>query len=98
MGVNETNSSVANSALSPYANKTGVVCVWKPVIVFGLPAWPTTSTAFYLNYLINIKTNKISLKVSMRNQLLGRRALSPVEAEVFHRMLPTCEAAWPMTN
>lgn len=38
-------SSVASSALSPYANNTGVVCVWKPVIVFGLPAWPTTSTA-----------------------------------------------------
>ena len=39
-------SSVASSARSPYANKTGVVCVWNPVIVFGLPAWPTTSTAW----------------------------------------------------
>jgi hypothetical protein len=30
--------SVASSALSPAASKTGVECVWKPVIVFGLPA------------------------------------------------------------
>jgi len=39
------HSSVASSARSPYASSTGVVCVWKPVMVFGLPAWPTTSTA-----------------------------------------------------
>lgn len=45
MGVNETYSSVASSALSPYASNTGVVCVWKPVIVLGFPACPTTSTA-----------------------------------------------------
>lgn len=45
IGVKAMYSSVANSALSPYANNTGVVWVWKPVIVFGLPAWPTTSTA-----------------------------------------------------
>ena len=38
-------SSVANSALSVYASKTGVLCVWNPVIVFGRPACPTTSTA-----------------------------------------------------
>eukprot|EP00983_Pelagomonas_calceolata_P026768 839544-Pelagomonas_calceolata.AAC.2 len=25
---------------------TGVLCVWKPVIVFGRPAWATTSTAW----------------------------------------------------
>ena len=31
-------SSVASSALSPCASKTGVVCVWNPVMVFGLPA------------------------------------------------------------
>ena len=37
--------SVASSARSPAASKTGVECVWKPVIVLGLPAWPTTSTA-----------------------------------------------------
>lgn len=45
IGVNVKYSSVASSALSPIASKTGVVWVWKPVIVFGLPAWPTTSTA-----------------------------------------------------
>ena len=39
------HSSVASSARSPCANSTGVVCVWKPVIDFGLPACPTTSTA-----------------------------------------------------
>ena len=37
--------SVASSARSPCANRTGVVCVWKPVMDFGLPACPTTSTA-----------------------------------------------------
>jgi len=31
-------SSVASSARSPKLSKTGVVRVWKPVIVFGLPA------------------------------------------------------------
>ena len=46
MGDTGMYSSVANSALSPCANKTGVVCVWKPVIVLGLPACPTTSTAW----------------------------------------------------
>lgn len=45
MGVSEMYSSVASSARSPIASRTGVVCVWKPVMVFGLPAWPTTSTA-----------------------------------------------------
>ena len=45
MGVSGTYSSAASSALSPNASKTGVVCVWNPVIVFGFPAWPTTSTA-----------------------------------------------------
>lgn len=43
------HSSVASSALSPYARSTGVVCVWNPVIDFGLPAWPTTSTAYKEN-------------------------------------------------
>lgn len=38
--------SVASSALSPAERRTGVVCVWKPVMVLGLPAWPTTSTAW----------------------------------------------------
>lgn len=46
IGVKGIYSSVASSALSPNARSTGVVCVWKPVIVFGLPAWPTTSTAY----------------------------------------------------
>lgn len=45
IGVSEMYSSVANSARSPIASSTGVVCVWNPVMVFGLPAWPTTSTA-----------------------------------------------------
>jgi hypothetical protein len=45
MGVRGIYSSVASSALSPNASRTGVVCVWKPVIVFGFPACPTTSTA-----------------------------------------------------
>lgn len=45
MGVRDRYSSVASSARSPCASNTGVVCVWKPVIVLGLPAWPTTSTA-----------------------------------------------------
>ena len=39
------HSSSSSSALSPYASNTGVLCVCHPVIVFGLPAWPTTSTA-----------------------------------------------------
>ena len=30
--------SVPNSARSPTANKTGVVCVWNPVILLGRPA------------------------------------------------------------
>lgn len=38
-------SSVAISARSVWPSRTGVVCVWKPEIVRGLPAWPTTSTA-----------------------------------------------------
>jgi hypothetical protein len=37
--------SSSNSARSPYANRTGVLCVCHPVIVFGRPACPTTSTA-----------------------------------------------------
>jgi hypothetical protein len=45
IGVSGTYSSAASSALSPNASRTGVVWVWKPVIVFGFPAWPTTSTA-----------------------------------------------------
>ena len=39
MGVREVYSSVASSALSPWASSTGVVWVWKPVMVLGLPAW-----------------------------------------------------------
>jgi hypothetical protein len=39
------NSSVANSPRSVVPSRTGVWCVWKPDIVRGLPAWPTTSTA-----------------------------------------------------
>lgn len=38
-------SSVANSALSPNDRRTGVVCVWEPAIVLGVPALPMTSTA-----------------------------------------------------
>jgi thiosulfate reductase cytochrome b subunit len=48
-------SSIANSALINMLNKiyylspveiiTGLVCVWKPVILLGLPAYPTASTA-----------------------------------------------------
>ena len=38
MGVREVYSSVASSALSPWASSTGVVWVWKPVMVLGLPA------------------------------------------------------------
>ena len=38
--------SVASSILSPTPRSTGVLCVWKPVIVLGLPAWPTVSTAW----------------------------------------------------
>lgn len=38
--------SVASSALSPAARRTGVEWVWKPVMVLGRPAWPTTSTAW----------------------------------------------------
>lgn len=51
MGVTGRNSSVANSARSPWANNTGVVCVWNPVMVLGLPAWPTTSTAYGMKKL-----------------------------------------------
>lgn len=43
------NSSVANSARSVVPSRTGVWCVWKPDIVRGLPAWPTTSTAYGMN-------------------------------------------------
>ena len=46
IGVTGKYSSVASSALSPCARRTGVVWVWNPVIVFGFPAWPTTSTAW----------------------------------------------------
>lgn len=38
-------SSVANSALSPNESSTGVVCVWDPAMVLGVPALPITSTA-----------------------------------------------------
>lgn len=53
-GVRHLYSSVASSALSPTANKTGVVWVCTPAIVFGVPAFPMTSTAYktilcYLN-------------------------------------------------
>ena len=37
--------SVPSSARSPTASSTGVVCVWKPVMVFGRPACATVSTA-----------------------------------------------------
>ncbi len=47
--VSGTNSSVPSSARSLKPSRTGVVCVWKPVIVLGLPAWPTVSTAFLLD-------------------------------------------------
>ena len=40
------NSSVASSARSVVPSRTGVECVWKPDIVLGLPACPTTSTAY----------------------------------------------------
>jgi hypothetical protein len=46
IGVRGTYSSAASSALSPKASRTGVVWVWNPVIVFGFPACPTTSTAW----------------------------------------------------
>lgn len=45
-GVRHLYSSVASSALSPTANKTGVVWVCTPAIVFGVPALPMTSTAY----------------------------------------------------
>ena len=45
MGVSAMYSSVASSARSPCPRSTGVSCVWKPVIYFGLPAAPTVSTA-----------------------------------------------------
>ena len=38
MGVRAEYSSVASSALSPCASSTGVVWVWNPVMVLGLPA------------------------------------------------------------
>lgn len=38
IGVKGMYSSVANSARSPWDKRTGVVCVWNPVIVLGLPA------------------------------------------------------------
>jgi len=44
-GVSGMYFSLANSARSPTESRTGVVWVWKPVIVFGRPAWPTMSTA-----------------------------------------------------
>ena len=47
-GLVRIHSSVASSALSPYASSTGVVCVWNPVMDLGLPACPTTSTACVL--------------------------------------------------
>ena len=59
IGVTGKYSSVASSARSPCASKTGVVCVWKPVIVLGLPAWPTTSTDWKIKIIykyINIYT------------------------------------------
>ena len=38
MGVTGRYSSVASSALSPCDRRTGVVWVWNPVMVLGLPA------------------------------------------------------------
>lgn len=53
------HSSVASSARSPYVSRTGVVCVWKPVMVFGLPACPTTSTAYkHLHSWLHYHTRK----------------------------------------
>ena len=37
--------SVPSSARSPTDSSTGVVCVWKPVIVLGRPAWQSRSGA-----------------------------------------------------
>lgn len=45
MGVRHLYSFVASSAFSPTANKTGVIEVCAPVIVFGVPTFPVTSTA-----------------------------------------------------
>ena len=50
------NSSVASSARSDVPNRTGVECVWNPEIVLGLPAWPTTSTAYITVKICNNAT------------------------------------------
>ena len=75
-GVSVVYSSVASSARSPWASSTGVVCVWKPVMDFGLPAWPTTSTAWerrkgngwiwgWKNVFIIIKVKQLLLTQSL---------------------------------
>lgn len=52
-GVRHLYSSVASSALSPTANRTGVVWVCTPAIVLGVPAFPMTSTAYKTPWFIN---------------------------------------------
>jgi len=52
-GVRHMYSSVASSALSPTANRTGVVWVCTPAIVLGVPAFPMTSTAYKIQWFIN---------------------------------------------
>lgn len=64
------NSSVASSALSPFPMRTGEVCVWKPVIFFGFPAWPTTSTACPTLMFSGIAS---SLSLSWINRYLRQR-------------------------
>ncbi len=54
---------MASSALYPFPISTGDVCVWNPVIFFGFPACPTTSTACPtlkfngIAYNLSFKTN-----------------------------------------
>ena len=60
-------SSVANSALSRCPNSTGVVCVWNPVIVFGLPACPTTSTACWNK----MRTDTRRIEIAERGGMVG---------------------------
>lgn len=40
VGATISNWSVASSALSAEASSTGVVWVWMPAMVFGVPAFP----------------------------------------------------------
>ena len=59
-------SSVPSSARSVAESKTGVVCVWNPVIFLGLPACPTVSTAKPTRAMTGTHVRDSSTVINMR--------------------------------